>query len=277
MKKIAYQGHEGAYSHLASLELFPEAELIPCVGFAQTFEALQSGKVDKAVIPVENSTAGRVADVHLLMKEKNVHIVGEYFLPIEHCLLGLRGAKIEDVKKVYSHVQALAQCDKNIRARGVSPKQFGDTAGAAKMVSESGNFEIAALASKIAAELYDLDILEESFHDTEHNTTRFLILSATEEVVKNRVNAITTLIFRTRHMPAALYKALGGFATNGLNLLKVESYVEGGSFEAAAFYVDVEGHMEDEPILRALEELNFFSQEVRVLGCYTAHSYRNMY
>lgn len=276
-KKIAFQGHLGAYSHLATNNLYPEGEAVPMQSFEACFKAVEEGRADLAVIPVENSTAGRVTDVHALMNHTKLHIIGEYFLPVKHCLLALPEAKIENITHVHSHIQALSQCEKNLKANKMKLEAYADTAGAAQMVSESNDTTQGALASSFAAELYGLQILKENFQDTSHNTTRFLVISNKTQEVKDGETCITTILFKVKNIPSALYKALGGFSSNGLNLLKIESYLEGGSFNAAAFYIDVEGHIDSTKMKNALEELKFFSSDIRILGCYSAGKHRNIY
>ena len=274
-KKIVFQGEPGANSHLACQQVYPDYEAVPCPTFEDCFVAMEGGKADLAMIPIENSLAGRVADIHHLLPTSGLHIVGEHFLPIHFQLMALPGTRLEDIRSVHSHVHALGQCRKVIRAHGWTAAVEGDTAGAAREVAELGDRTRAALAPRIAAELYGLEILMEDVEDEAHNTTRFIILSKREQhAAAGNGPVLTTFVFRVRNVPAALYKALGGFATNGVNMTKLESYQLGGRFFATQFYADVEGHPEDRPLTLALEELAFFSAEVRILGVYPASAFR---
>ena len=266
--KIAFQGVEGAYSHLAVQQLFPDSKVQGYMTFLEALESVEEGFADYAVIPVENSTAGRVAGFHLLLPHTNLHVIGEHYLPIRHCLVAPKGAAIDKIEKVYSHEQALSQCNRTLHEMKLQPEQYADTAGAAKFVAEERNLAFAAISSEIAAEIYGLDVLKRDMQDTEGNTTRFLVLSRQEQLCDPKIPAKTTFLFRVRSLPAALYKALGGFATNGVNLTKLESYVEGESFENARFFAEIEGHVKDEAVVRAFEELEFFSDDIRILGCY---------
>jgi len=273
--RVAFQGERGANSEIASLDVYPDCTPMPCPTFEDCFVAVESGSVDLAMIPIENSLAGRVADIHHLLPNSQLHIVGEYFLPIRFQLMAPKGATLEGLKTVESHVHALGQCRGIIRSLGLSPKISGDTAGAARLVAESGDPTRAALAPARAAEIYGLDILARDVEDAAHNTTRFVILSKTPaHAAAGNGPVITTFVFRVRNIPAALYKALGGFATNGINMTKLESYQLGGQFFATQFYADVEGHPDDAPLRRALEELDFFSAEKRILGIYPAAPFR---
>lgn len=274
-KKISFQGFAGAYSDMACRAVFPEMETLPCNSFESAFRAVQEGKADMAMIPVDNTLAGRVADVHHLIPEGGLYIIGEYFLPIQHALLGVKGTNIKDLEYVHSHIHAIPQCRKLIKKLGLTPHIHADTAGAAAEIAQRGETKHAAIASPLAAELYGLDILEQDIQDASHNTTRFLILSPEEKVpVYQEDSAVmTSIIFRVRNIPAALYKALGGFATNGVSIAKLESYV-GEGFKVAQFFCDVEGHRESPAFKLALEELRFFAKEVRLLGTYPAHPFR---
>jgi prephenate dehydratase len=274
-KKIAFQGEPGANSHLACNEVYPGAEAVPCATFEDCFAALREGRTDLAMIPIDNSLAGRVADIHHLLPSSGFHIIGEHFLRIRFQLMAVKGAKLKDIRTVHSHVHALGQCRKIIRKHGWAAMVEADTAGAARMIAETGDRSQAALAPRLAAELYGLDILIENVEDAAHNTTRFVILSKKDERAKaNNGPVMTTFVFRVRNVPAALYKAMGGFATNGVNMVKLESYQLDGQFIATQFYADVEGHPDDPPLARALEELAFFSSEVRILGVYPASPWR---
>jgi prephenate dehydratase len=274
-KKIAFQGEPGANSHLACNEVYPGAEAVPCATFEDCFAALREGRTDLAMIPIDNSLAGRVADIHHLLPSSGFHIIGEHFLRIRFQLMAVKGAKLKEIRTVHSHVHALGQCRKIIRKHGWTAMVEADTAGAARMIAEAGDRTQAALAPRLAAELYGLDILIENVEDAAHNTTRFVILSKKDERAKaNNGPVMTTFVFRVRNVPAALYKAMGGFATNGVNMVKLESYQLDGQFIATQFYADVEGHPDDAPLARALEELAFFSSEVRILGVYPASPWR---
>lgn len=273
--KISFQGAYGAYSDIACRAVFPDMETLPCDTFEEAFAAVQSGEADLAMIPVDNTLAGRVADVHHLIPKSGLFILGEYFLKVQHSLLGVPGTKIEDLKHVHSHLHALPQCRKAIKELNLKPHVHGDTAGAAQEVAERGEKEHGAIASSLAAEIYGLDILREDVQDADHNTTRFLILARETKVppLEENITYITSLYFRVRNIPAALYKGLGGFATNGLNMVKLESYVS-PNFEVAQFYADVIGHQESQAFKLALEELQFFAKEITVLGTYEAHPFR---
>ncbi|MBJ3776863.1 prephenate dehydratase [Acuticoccus mangrovi] len=272
--KVAYQGEPGANSHIASKAVFPDAEAVAMATFEDCFAAVESGSATYAMIPIENSVAGRVADIHGLLPQADVHFVGEYFLPINHQLMALPGTKIEDIRRVYSHVQALGQCRRTLRTLGLTPVVAADTAGSARQVAESGDRHSAAIASRLAAEIYGLDILRSDVEDEAHNTTRFVVVAREAEPMPYGAPAMTSFLFRVRNVPAALYKALGGFATNGVNMVKLESYQLGGQFFATLFYADIEGHTQDSHVALAMEELEFFSAKVRVLGTYPASPFR---
>ncbi len=266
---VAYQGAPGAYSHQATRELFPDAPPMPCFSFEDAIDAVKSGAAAKAVIPIENSLHGRVADIHFLIPESGLSIIGEHFVRVSHCLLGVRGATREGVREAISHPQALGQVRKRLRDWGIKPVSFADTAGGAALVAERGDPTLAGVASRLAGELYDLDILAERIEDAAHNTTRFVVLARdTVQPGEGAGKLMTTLTFEVRSVPAALYKALGGFATNGVNMTKLESYMRDGSFSAAEFYVDIEGKPDDANVALALEELRFHTAWVRVLGTY---------
>ena len=273
--KIAYQGEPGANSHIAIQEAFPDATPLPCATFEDALAAISSGEASLGMIPIENSLAGRVADIHHLLPQSGLFIVGEWFLPIRHQLMGPRGAKLGDIKTVESHVHAIGQCRNIIRKLGIKAIVAGDTAGAARIVAEHGDKSRAAIASRLAADIYGLDILAEDIEDEAHNTTRFVIL-AREQLwaAQGSGPLVTTFVFRVRNLPAALYKAMGGFATNGVNMTKLESYMVEGNFFATQFYADVDGHPDDKNLAYALEELKFFSKELRIVGVYPAHPFR---
>lgn len=274
MLKIAFQGEKGAYSDMACKDAYPEAETIPCVDFVQALKAVENGLSDLAMIPVDNSLAGRVAMIHQLLPKTRLNIIGEFFLPVRHCLLGVKGAVLQDIKQIRSHVHALPQCQDIIGRLGADQYVSPDTAAAAREVSELGDRSIAAISSTLAADIYDLEILQSNVQDADHNTTRFLVFSREKRVCDVGVSSMTTVMFRVRNIPAALYKVMGGFATNGVNITKLESYMVDGDFEATQFYCDLEGHIESPAVKRAFEELNFFAAEVRVFGCYPAHNFR---
>jgi prephenate dehydratase len=274
--RIAFQGEPGANSDTASREKYPGMTPVPCDTFEDVFNALKTGAVDLAMIPIENSVAGRVADIHHLMPHSNSFIIAEYFLPIHFQLMVKKGVAMESIETVYSHIHALGQCRNIIRRNNWKAVVGGDTAGSARMVSERDDRTIAALAPELAAQLYDLQILEKNVEDEDHNTTRFIVLSNDEiRAEHDNGDVITSFIFQVRNIPAALYKAMGGFATNGVNMTKLESYQIGGNFFATQFYADVEGHPEDKSVQLALEELRFFCDEFRILGVYPASPFRS--
>ncbi|MBC2884091.1 prephenate dehydratase [Ochrobactrum sp. CM-21-5] len=276
--RISFQGEAGANSDTACRNMFPDMEPLPCPTFEDAFNAVESGAADLAMIPIENTLAGRVADIHYLLPLADMHIVGEYFLPIHFQLMVLPGVKHEEIKTVHSHIHALGQCRKVIRQNGWKAVIAGDTAGAARLVADMKDRSMAALAPRLAAGLYGLDILEENVEDAEDNVTRFVVLSKEKQWASrpsDNERIITTFVFRVRNVPAALYKAMGGFATNGVNMTKLESYQLGGRFVATQFYADIEGHPEDRNVQLALEELEFFSKEVRILGVYKGSNVRD--
>lgn len=273
--KIAYQGVAGAYSHIAAMSVYPNQEYIACDTFENAMDLVQKGFVDFAMIPVENSNAGRVADVHFLLPQTGLSIVGEFFLRIEHQLLGLKGSRIEDITQALSHPQALAQCADFLQKHNIKPVARIDTAKSCEFVLEEGDNTKAAIASKLAAEIYGLDILASNIENASNNTTRFLIMSKTPVIPEDDGEKfITSFIFKAKNIPAALYKALGGFATNGINITKLESYLLEGKFVSAQFYVEIEAHPSQQSFKNAFEELKFFSEHVHVLGTYQAHPYR---
>ena len=273
--KIAFQGEPGANSHLAARDTYPRLEALPCPTFEDALAAVKSGKAKLAMIPIENSVAGRVADIHHLLPDSGLHIVGEHFERIRHQLLTLPKVKLSELKTVHSHIMALGQCRKAIRALKLTPVIEADTAGAARHLRESGDRARAVIASKLAADVYGLTVAKADIEDAAHNTTRFVVLAAKPERTRPGDGPIiTTFVFRVRNVPAALYKALGGFATNGVNMTKLESYQLEGSFNATMFYADIEGHTDERRVKLAMEELHFFSSEVIVLGSYRASSFR---
>jgi prephenate dehydratase len=271
---IAFQGAPGAYSDLACRRVFPEMVTLPCAQFEDAFAAVRECRARLAMIPIENSVAGRVADIHHLMPDSALYIIGEHFERVNHHLLAVPGATIETLRTVRSHVHALSQCRLLIRALGLVPQVAADTAGAAAEIAERKDPSVAAIASELAGQIYGLVSLKENIEDAEHNTTRFLIMSREPERPQHGTPTVTTFLFDVRNVPAALYKALGGFATNGINMTKLESYMVGGAFAATQFYADVEAHPEDRSLALALEELAFFSHEVKILGVYPAHPAR---
>ena len=272
---IAFQGAAGAYSDLACREVFPRLETLPCAGFEDAIAAVRDGRARLAMLPIENSVAGRVADIHHLMPQSGLHIVAEHFQRVNHHLLAPKGATLRGLKVVRSHVHALSQCRALIRKLGLKAVIAADTAGAAAEVADRGDPSEAAIASELAGEIYGLVSLKQNIEDAEHNTTRFLVMAREPKTARQGDGlVVTTFVFRVRNVPAALYKALGGFATNGVNMTKLESYMLGGRFTATQFYADVEAHPEDRPLKLALEELRFFSREVRILGVYPGHPFR---
>lgn len=272
---VAYQGEPGANSHIACVNLGMPLSPLACATFEDAIAAVRGGAARYAMIPVENSVAGRVADVHHLLPNSSLHIVGEHFERIYHQLMAPPAASLETLKTVHSHTHALGQCRTVIRSLGLTPVVEADTAGAARMVAEEGDLTKAAIASKLAAQIYGLRILKSGIEDAAHNTTRFLLLAAEPEIPPpGNGPVLTTFIFRVRNVPAALYKALGGFATNGVNMTKLESYQLEGSFNASMFYADVEGHPDDRPLRLALEELEFHTAELILLGTYPASPFR---
>ena len=276
-QKIAFQGEPGANSDIACKQMYPGLESIPCASFEDAFELVSSGETDLAMIPIENSIAGRVADIHLLLPHSGLQIVGEFFLPIHFDLLGIPGSTIAGATEVHSHIHALGQCRKLIREAGLKPVIAGDTAGSAREVREWNDPTKLSLAPPLAAELYGLEVLATAVEDDPSNTTRFVVLARETELPTREAlpgPAVTSFVFRVRNVPSALYKALGGFATNGVNMTRLESYMVGNEFAATMFMADVEGHPEDLPLKLALEELDFFTTEVWILGVYPAAEHR---
>ncbi|KRA42243.1 prephenate dehydratase [Devosia sp. Root635] len=270
-KKIAFQGEPGAFSHAAASNIFPGEEAIGCVTFEETIAAVQSGRADFAVVPVENSLYGRVTDIHHLLPQSGLNIIGETFLRVELNLLGVPGASLADIKAVQSHTVALGQCRNFINGHSLRTITGADTAGSAHEIAQKADKSVAAIASRFAAEIYGLTVLAANIEDATHNTTRFLVLSPTpQEAPPDQGKVKTTFVFRVRNVPAALYKAMGGFATNGVNMTKLESYMVGGAFTATQFYADIEGHPSDIGVQHAFEELGFFTDYFKVLGVYPA-------
>ena len=276
-KNIVYQGIEGAYSHLACLENFPEHAPLSCVSFAEAFSRVKNGDAEIAMIPVDNTVAGRVSDIYHLLPEGELFIIGERYQPIHHQLMAIKGAKLGDIKLARSHPMALGQVRKRLSGLNITAMADVDTAAAARKVAERGDPTVAAVASKLAAEKYGLEVLMSDIEDEAHNTTRFLVLSQAPQIPDAASGpVVSSYVFKVRSVPSALYKALGGFASNGLNLTKLESYMVGGSFNAAQFYVDVEGHPDSDAMKHALEEVKFFSESVTHLGSYPAHPIRSL-
>lgn len=278
VEKIAFQGEPGANSDTACRDVYPGMEPLPCATFEDAFNAVEKGNAKLAMIPIENTIAGRVADIHHLLPESRLHIIGEYFLPIHFQLMALPGAKLDKIKSVHSHIHALGQCRKIIRRHRWQAMVAGDTAGAARQIAEAGALDRAALAPRLAAELYGLEILAENVEDQANNVTRFVILSKDakdQQIPSEDAKMITTFVFKVRNIPAALYKAMGGFATNGVNMTKLESYQLGGKFYSTQFYADIEGHPGQRNVALAMEELGFFSEDVRILGTYPANPFRD--
>jgi prephenate dehydratase len=273
--RIAYQGEPGSNSHLVCKQRYPDWESVPCASFEDAFAAVESGDADLAMIPIDNSLAGRVADIHHFLPHSPLHIVAEHFLRIQFTLMGVPGAALDTIRTVHSHVHALGQCRKVIREHGLTPIISGDTAGAAREVAEAGDPTQAAIAPPLAADIYGLDILADEVEDEEHNTTRFVVLSRDfVQAPAGNGPVVTSFIFNVRNLPAALYKALGGFATNGVNMTKLESYMVGGEFTATQFLAEVDGHPEDTALANALEELAFFTTDIKILGVYPADAFR---
>lgn len=269
--RIAFQGELGAYSHEACVRARPEAEPLPCKTFEDVIEAVRSGRADEAMLPVENSTYGRVADIHRLLPHSGLHIVDETFLRVRICLMARPGTSLRDIRRVRAHLVLLPQCRRFLEAHGITGEVSADSAGAAAALAAGGEPDVGALASALAAETYGLEILARDIEDAQHNTTRFLVMSPTpNNERRGEGKMITSFLFRVRSIPAALYKALGGFATNGVNMTKLESYMLDGSFSATQFYADIEGHPEDANVALAFDELNHFSSEVTILGTYPA-------
>ncbi len=274
LNTIAFQGAAGANSDMACRAVYPDMTTLPCDAFEDAFEAVTSGQAKYAMIPIDNSVAGRVADIHHLMPDSGLYIIGEHFQRVNHRLLAVRGALIDEITHVHSHIHALNQCRNLIRELGIQPVVHADTAGAAHDIAEAGDKTQATLSSELAAELYGLDTLRDEAEDAAHNTTRFVVMAGEAQVpAPDSGDMVTTFVFKVRNVPAALYKAMGGFATNGVNMTKLESYVD-EDFIAAQFYADVDGHPEHTPLKLALEELAFFTRMVKILGTYPAHDFR---
>lgn len=275
---IAFQGELGANSHIICNQAYPNMEVLPCNSFDLAFKAVEDGKADLAMIAIENSLAGRVADIHHLLPNSNLNMIAEYFLPIRFYLMALDGVNLDDVKDVYSHVVCLPQCQKFIKQHGYKTHIAADTAGSARLVAEWQDRTKAAIAPKIAADIYGLKILAENIEDAAHNTTRFVVFS--REAAKFSINdgpMITSFLFQVSNTPAALYKVMGGFATNGVNMIKLESYQVEGNFSATQFYAEIEGHPDDVAVAHAFKELGFFTKKLKVFGTYKRNDYRDKF
>lgn len=271
---IAFQGQPGAYSHLSCRQVYPALEPLPCQTFEDAFETIHNGRAGLAMIPIENTLGGRVADIHHLLPESRLYIIAEHFLRVEHHLLAMPGATLDDIRTVHSHPQALAQCRGMIRELGLTPVNSADTAGAAREVAERGDPTAAAIGSSLAGEIYGLNSLRSRLEDRLGNTTRFIILAPQRSDPSPTTPSITSLIFQVRSVPAALYKALGGFATNGVNTVKLESYITDSAFTVAQFYAEIEGHVAERRVDYALQELQYFTAMMKILGVYPAHPFR---
>ena len=273
--RIAFQGELGAYSHQACLQSRPDMTVVPCTTFEDVVEMTRSGAVDLGMLAVENSTYGRVADVHSLLPRSGLHIVDEAFVRVHVNLLGVPGAALSDITEAHGHVVILPQCAGFLRQHGIKGKVSSDNARAAREVAEGGDRTKAALASELAASIYGLDVVARHIEDHANNTTRFLVMSRKPDLSRRAPDMMTTFTFRVRNIPAALYKAMGGFATNGINMTKLESYMVGGSFTATEFYADIEGHPDDANVKLALDELRYFTSEVQMLGVYPSDRRRD--
>ena len=274
--KISFQGALGSYSHQASTKFFKDPLVLPCDSFEEAIETVRKGKADKAILPVDNSTYGRVADIHSLLPASKLFITAEYFLPVDICMLGTKSSSLKTITTATSHPVLLGQCSKFLKINNLKPLSGYDTAGSARLISEENNQFKGALASKIASKIYGLKVLQANVQDHKDNTTRFLVMEKKPEVIINQQKkVITSIIFQVRNIPAALYKAMGGFATNNVNMIKLESYMLGGSFEATQFFVDIQGHPEDRSVKRALDELRYFTNKLDVIGVYKQSSFRD--
>ncbi|WP_111732558.1 prephenate dehydratase [Roseovarius amoyensis] len=275
-RRIAFQGEPGAYSHQACRETYPEMEAMPCRTFEDAIDAIRDGTADLAMLPVENSTYGRVADIHHLLPQSGLFIIAEAFVRVRINLLAVPGTKLSAITRAMSHTMLLGQCRKFLAEHDIQRVNGADTAGSARQVAEDGKPEVAALASELAGEIYGLDVLARDIEDEGSNTTRFLVMAREPDWSRRGDDGMmTTFVFQVRNIPAALYKAMGGFATNGVNMTKLESYMVNGSFHATQFYADIEGHPDDAPVRRALEELDYFTSKVTMLGVYPADPRRH--
>ena len=273
--KISLQGALGSYSHQACTKLFKNGVAVPCDSFEEAIQLVRKGKVDKAILPVENSTYGRVADIHALLPASKLFITAEYFLPVDICMLGTRSSNLSSIKSAMSHPVLIGQCKKFLRKNKINSVSGYDTAGSARIVAQNNKPNMGAMASKIAAKIYGLKVLSENIQDNKNNTTRFLIMEKTpRHFIKQQKNVITSILFQVRNIPAALYKAMGGFATNDVNMIKLESYMLNGSFKATQFFADIDGHPDDDAVKRAMEELKYFTSKLEIIGVYKKHSFR---
>ncbi|MEL6464688.1 MAG: prephenate dehydratase [Pseudomonadota bacterium] len=273
--RIAFQGDLGAYGHEAVLKARPEADPVPCHAFEDVIAAVRDGAADMAMLPVENTTYGRVADIHRLLPQSGLHIVDEAFVRVRIAMMAMPGQSIHDISLVRAHPVLIPQARAFLDANGISAEAAPDSAGAAAAIAQTSELGVGALASEVAAEIYGLTVLARDIEDQGHNTTRFLLMAPQEERGRRADTMITTFVFEVRNIPAALYKAMGGFATNGVNMTKLESYMVGGAFTATQFYADVEGHPEDPALARALEELDYFTNRLDILGVYPAAAGRD--
>lgn len=269
-QRIAFQGDLGAYSHEACLKARPNARPVPCLGFEDVFDAVRNGRADLAMLPVENTTYGRVADIHRLLPESGLHIIDEEFIRVRIALMANRGQTLDQVKHVRAHMVLIPQARAFLDAHGITSENAADSAGAAADIAANGEMGVGALASSVAADIHDMVVLAENIEDQGHNTTRFLLMSPKPDMTLRSEKMLTTFVFEVRNIPAALYKAMGGFATNGVNMIKLESYMVGGAFTATQFYADIEGHPDDPAVARALEELGYFTNMLEILGVYPA-------
>ncbi|WP_420012628.1 prephenate dehydratase [Tateyamaria sp.] len=269
-QRIAFQGDLGAYSHEACLKARPDAQPVPCRTFEDVIEAVRAGKADMAMLPVENTTYGRVADIHRLLPESGLHIVDEEFVRVRISLMAMPGQTLEDIRHVRAHLVLIPQARAFLDAHGITSEAAADSAGAASDIAQTGEMGVGALASAVAADIHNLQILARDIEDQGHNMTRFLLMSPHADHSPRHAHMITTFVFEVRNIPAALYKAMGGFATNGVNMIKLESYMVGGAFTATQFYADIEGHPDDPAVARALEELDYFTNRLDILGVYPA-------
>ncbi len=275
--RIAFQGELGAYSHQACAETRPDMDVLPCATFEDVIDAVVSGRAEQAMLPVENTTYGRVADIHRLLPGSGLHIIDEAFVRVHINMLAVPGTKLEEVKRAHSHLVLLPQCARFLRTHGIEGVNAGDNAKAAREVAEAGDRSTVALASELAGAIYGLDVLARNIEDEDTNTTRFLVMARAANMARRgNEGMMTSFVFRVRNIPAALYKAMGGFATNGVNMTKLESYMVGGAFTATQFYADIEGHPDDPEVARALEELSYFTSELKVLGTYPADARRQI-
>jgi prephenate dehydratase len=274
-QRIAYQGEPGANSHIVCLENYPQSDAVACASFEDVFAAVDSGDADLAMIPIDNSVAGRVADIHHFLPTSSLHIIAEHFLRIRFHLMGVAGTTLDSIATVHSHVHALGQCRKIISKNGWTPMIAGDTAGAAREIAEADDITQAAIAPPLAEQIYGLQVIARDVEDEDHNTTRFVVLSPDPiQAPAGNGPVVTSFVFNVRNLPAALYKALGGFATNGINMTKLESYMVGGEFIATQFLAEVDGHPDEIGLARALEELRFFTTDVKIMGVYPADPFR---